>query len=122
MLDQLREEISHYSTPPHLLSAGADGRAHAVAVRISWDGDQLLISAGKRSCANVAACKLVSVLWSPGVAGDYSLIVDGEGVVRGNGDDARIAVRITRAVLHRPAASATPAAGACGSDCRPLFG
>jgi len=122
MFAKLRDEIAHYSTKPHLLSTGADGRAHAVAASISWDGDQLLISAGKRSLANVAARKLVSVLWVPTVAGGYSLIVDGEGVVRGSGDNAHIAVRITRAVLHRPGVPATPNAGTCDSDCRPLFG
>jgi len=111
MFDKLRDEIAHYSTNPHLLSTGADGRAHAVAANISWDGDQLLIRAGKRSLANVAARKLVSVLWVPSVAGGYSLIVDGEGVVRGSGNDAHIVVSITRAVLHRPGAPATPTAG-----------
>jgi hypothetical protein len=122
MFDKLRDEIAHYSTDPHLLSIGDDGRAHAVAVRISWDGDRLLISAGKSSLANVAARRLVSVLWVPSMAGGYSLIVDGEGVVRGSGNDAHIVVGITRAVLHRPGAPATPTGGACGSDCRPLFG
>ena len=122
MFDDLREEIAAYSTAPHLLSIGDDGRPHAVAVGLSWEGDRLLISAGKRSLANVAARKLVSVLWVPSIAGGYSLIVDGEGVVRGSGSDAQVVVDITRAVLHRPGAPATPTAGACGNDCRPLFG
>lgn len=102
MFDDLRKEIADCSTDPHLLSIGDDGRPHAVAVGLSWEDDRLLIRAGKRSLANVAARKLVSVLWVPSVAGGYSLIVDGEGVVQGSGDDARIVVNITRAVLHRP--------------------
>jgi len=121
MFDDLRKEIAAYSTAPHLLSIDDDGRPHAVAVGLSWEGDRLLISTGKRSLANVAARKLVSVLWVPSVAGGYSLIVDGEGVVRGSGSDAQVVVDITRAVLHRPGAPATPTAGACGNDCRPLF-
>jgi hypothetical protein len=113
---------AHYFTNPHLLSTSADGHAHAVATSLSWDGEQRLISAGKRSLATVAANTLVRVLWAPSVAGDYSLIVDGEAVVRGSGSDAAIAVTITRGVLKRPGAPTTPTAGGCGRDCRLLSG
>lgn len=122
MFDTLRDEIANYPTNPHLLTSRVDGGIHAVATRVSWDGDQLLISPGKRSLANVAANSSVSVLWTPSVAGDYSLIVDGEGVIRGAGKDAYIVVSITRAVLHRPGTPATPTPEGCGSDCRRLFG
>ena len=62
MFDKLRDANVHYSTNPHLLSTSADGHAHAVAISLSWDGEQLLISAGKRSLATVAANTLVRVL------------------------------------------------------------
>ena len=122
MFDTLRDEIANYPTNPHLITSSVDGGIHAVATRISWDGDQLLISPGKRSLANVVACSLVSVLWTPSVAGGYSLIVDGEGVIHGAGKDACIVVSITRAVLHRPATPDKPTPEGCGSDCRRLFG
>ena len=120
MFEKLRDELTRYVSPPQLLSTGDDGRAHAVAVNVSWDGDQLLVSAGKRSLANVAARRLLSVLWAAPSADDYSLIVDGEGVINDSGSQLQVRVTITRAVLHRPGAAAQPSA--CGSDCRPLFG
>lgn len=122
MLSKLRAELAAYSNPAHLLSTGEDGRAHAVAVSVTWDGDQLLLSAGKRSLANVAAHKLVSVLWGATSASDYSLIIDGEALVSGTGEHAQVRVTITRAVLHRPGAKLSPTASVCGSDCVPLFG
>lgn len=122
MLSKLRAQLAHYANPAHLLSSSDDGRPHAVAVSVNWDGDQMLLSAGRRSLANVAARKQVSVLWAAPGADDYSLIVDGDGEVTGSGEQARIRVTITRAVLHRPGAPVTPTASVCGSDCVPLFG
>ncbi len=122
MLAKLRTELSRYSNPAHLLSTGDDSRPHAVAVSVVWDGDQLLLGAGKRSLANVAARKHVSVLWGAASASDYSLIVDGEAMISGSGEHAQVRVTIARAVLHRPGAKLTPTASVCGSDCVPLFG
>lgn len=122
MLDQLRSELVRYRLPPHLLTTGDDGRAHAVAIDPHWDGEQLRMRVGKRSLANVAARKLVSVLWSPPTGGDYSLIVDGDGEIITGGAEAEIRITITRAVLHRPGAPAVSSGNACGSDCVPLFG
>lgn len=122
MLSKLRAQLTNYTNPAHLLSSSDDGRPHAVAVSVSWDGDQLLLSAGKRSLANVAARKHVSVLWAAPSADDYSLIIDGEGEVSGSGEHAQVRITITRAVLHKPGAPVTPTASVCGSDCVPLFG
>ena len=122
MLSKLRAQLANYSNPAHLLSSGDDGRPHAVAVGVSWDGDRLLLSTGRRSLANIAARKPVSVLWAAASADDYSLIVDGDGEVTGSGEHAQVRITITRAVLHRPGTPLTPAASVCGSDCVPLFG
>ena len=122
MFAKLRDELAHYSSPPHLLSTADDGRAHAVAVSVWWEGDLLLLRAGKRSLANIAARKLVSVLWGAPTADDYSLLVDGEGMISGSAENARVLITITRAVLHRPGVPATPTTSGCGSDCVPLFG
>jgi hypothetical protein len=122
MLEKLRAELEHYASPPHLLSSGDDGRPHAVATNIAWDGDHLLLSAGKRSLANIAARKFVSVLWCAPSSAAYSLIVDGEAELCGSGEQAQVRLTITRAVLHRPGAPVSTSASGCGSDCVPLFG
>ena len=121
MLAKFREQLALYSTPPHLLTSGDDGRAHAVATTLTWDGEQLLLSAGKRSLANVAARKLVSVLWAAPSSDAYSLIVDGEAEISGVGEHAQVRITITRAVLHRPGEPVSSGASVCGSDCVPLF-
>jgi hypothetical protein len=121
-IDQLRAESARFGTHPYLLTQGENGRPHAVAVSIEWQGDRILTSSGTRSTANVAARPLVSLLWPSVEAGGYSLIVDGDGCVIGNGSDARISVSPTRGVLHRPGTSAASAARGCGSDCIPLLG
>lgn len=121
-IDQLRAESARFGTHPYLLTQGENGRPHAVAVSIEWQGDRILTSSGTRSTANVAARPLVSLLWPPVEAGGYSLIVDGDGCVIGNGSDARISVTPTRGVLHRPGVSTASAARGCGSDCIPLLG
>lgn len=121
-IDQLRAESARFGTHPYLLTQGENGRPHAVAVSIEWQGDRILTSSGTRSTANVAARPLVSMLWPPVEAGGYSLIVDGDGCVIGSGSDARISVSPTRGVLHRPGVSADSAARGCGSDCIPLLG
>ena len=119
MMSKLLEHLPRYASPPHLLSIGDDGRPHAVAVTVRVDGEQLVMSAGKRSLANVSARKRVSVLWGAPSADDYSLIVDGEAIISGN--DGELRVTITRAVLHRPGPPKAATGSACGSDCVPLI-
>ena len=121
-IDQLRAESARFGTQPYLLTQGGDGRPHAVAVSIEWQGDRILMSTGTRSTANVAARPLVSLLWSSIEAGGYSLIVDGDGCVIGSGSDARVSITPTRGVLHRPGTSAASAERGCSSDCIPLLG
>ena len=119
MIEKLLEQLPHYTSPPHLLTAGDDGRPHAVAVSVRIDGEQLRVRAGKRSLANLAARKPVSVLWGAPDSGDYSLIVDGD--ARADGADGDVRITITRAVLHRPGAPKQATGSACGSDCVPLI-
>lgn len=121
-IDQLHAESARFGTQPYLLTQGGDGRPHAVAVSIEWQGDRILTSAGTRSTANVAARPLVSLLWPSIEAGGYSLIVDGEGCVIGSGSEVIVSVTPTRGVLHRPGISADSAARGCDSDCIPLLG
>ncbi len=122
-LEALRDTIADLARPPYLLTVADDGRAHSVAVDCSWRGDELELPVGNRTLTNAAARPLVSLLWPPNDVGGYSLIVDAEVThTAGTGaGDNRVRVRPTRAVLHRPAASATDASAGCASDCVPLL-
>jgi hypothetical protein len=121
-LEKLRAEVDRFGVTPYLLTVGDDGRPHSVSVAIEWCGDALVATAGKRTLANAAARPLVSLLWAPIEPGGYSLIADGEARVRGAGEEARVVVRPTRGVLHRPAAAPAAVAPGCSADCVPLLG
>jgi len=121
-LERLRAEIERFAVGPYLLTVSDDDRTHCTAVVASWDGDELVLPAGNRTLSNARSRPSISLLWPPASPGAYSLIVDATVTATrgtGRGDNA-ITARPTRAVLHRPAA-AEPAAGACGSDCAPVF-
>jgi hypothetical protein len=120
-IDSLRDQVARYGTSPYLLTVAADGRPHSVSVSVAWDGDQLVAKCGGRTLANVAARPLVSLLWAPRETGGYSLIVDGDGSVRGEGDDARAVIRPTKGVMHRPATGPAPEGAPCTDDCKPLL-
>lgn len=120
-LDCLRAEAASFGTNAYLLTVASDGRPHSVCVSVAWEGDELVARCGARTLANVAARPLVSLLWTPIEAGGYSLIVDGDGSVRGEGDAARAAIRPTKAVLHRPAAGPAREGATCSDDCMPLL-
>jgi hypothetical protein len=81
---------------------------------IAWEGDRIVVQAGRRTAGNAAAQSLVALLWPPLEAGGYSLIVDGGAAAA----DGRLLVEPTKAVLHRPGPP-TPAGAAsgCTSDC-----
>ena len=77
-------------------------------------GDALAFDAGRTSRANLAARPAATLLWPSRSFdnGEYSLIVDGDGVVTDDGDV--VVVHPAAAVLHRIAGSAAagPAASA----------
>jgi hypothetical protein len=120
-LEKLRAEAERFGPTPYLLTVSEDGRPHSVSVAIAWDGDAFVAKAGRRTLANAGARPLVSLLWTPIERGGYSLIVDGDGAVTGSGDDARVVVRPTRGVLHRPAATPADIPEGCTADCKPIL-
>ncbi|HEY2775386.1 MAG TPA: hypothetical protein VGK20_15190 [Candidatus Binatia bacterium] len=120
-LHGLRDAVARFGPAPYLLTVAADGRPHSVSVHVQWDGDDLVAKCGGRSLANVAARPLVSLLWSPVEAGGYSLILDGDGSVRGEGDESRAVIYPTRAVMHRPAQGPVPEGRSCSDDCVPIL-
>ena len=117
-LDSLAATIAERTMRGYLLTGGNDGRPHTTAVILAWDGDALVGSCGRTTAANVSARPAVSLLWPPNAPEDYSLIVDGDGEIVGDGDDRQVRIRPTHAILHRPAA------GGDGHrhDCQPIAG
>lgn len=121
-LDRLHEQTEIFGALAYLLTVSDDGRPHAVSVPVAWQDGELVADTGRRTAKNAAARANVSLLWAPVEVGGYSLIVDGTATVTvedGN-EGGKVAVRPTTAVLHRSAAG-PDGAGACGSDCVPVF-
>ena len=115
-LDQLRDEIGRFASV-FLLTVTDDARPHAVSVTTTWDGDRLVLSAGRSSVANALARATVTLLWPAVEAGGFSLIVDGAATDAGPGT---IAITPAKAVLHRSAVAAD-GSGAVGSECVPVL-
>jgi hypothetical protein len=105
-LQDLYERIAACGPQAFLVTVSEAGDAHVVSVVVRRDGDTLAFDAGRTSRANLAARPTATLLWPsrPFDDGEYSLIVDGDGVVTGDGDE--VTVRPTAAVLHRIAGSA----------------
>lgn len=135
-MERLRAELEGRGNVAYLLTVGADGRPHSVAVSVHWEAEALVMGSGTTSTRNAAARRLVTLLAPPvgadgaGGAGGggtdtaaeqgYSLIVDGEVTAATASDDGggTVRVRPTHAVLHRPAAGAD---GAEAHDCDHVF-
>jgi hypothetical protein len=118
-IERLRDEVARFGSTPYLLTVSDDAHAHATAVTVEWQGDELVMGVGARSRRNAAVHPDVSLLWPPFEPGGYSLISDG--VARDLGDE-QMAFSPTKAVLHRPAPGqrASAAEGDCSSHCVPL--
>ncbi|MFA7664684.1 MAG: hypothetical protein WCY32_01030 [Burkholderiaceae bacterium] len=123
-LYSLAEAMAKYRFA-YLLSAGAQGAPHAVAVTPTLEGGALVLAGiGRRSRDNMLTRSAVSLVWPPQFEDGYSLIVDGQADVAALADADSPALRIvpTRAVLHRPTPRPELAVpGACGSDCVELL-
>jgi len=104
----------------YVLTVSDDGRPHAVHAAVRWEGAVLAAEVGRRSAANAQARPGVSLLFPVRSEGDYSLIVDGTGVVETAESGQRLLVTPTKAVLHRPAAVPDPTSS-CTADCVPVM-
>ena len=88
----------------YVLTVGDDGRPRVihVAVEVAADG-AITAEVGRGAAANAIARPDVCVLWPPAADG-YSLIADGAAFVEGEPrPGARVTIRVTSAVRHRPA-------------------
>lgn len=112
-LDELAKALQEYDFA-YLLTAAEKGGPHVVAVRPWLDGDAVALDeVGRRTRSNAVLNQAVTLVWPPSDREGYSLIVDGEAAVAGEG------LRVTphRAVLHRPAPRPGLDAAADGTEC-----
>jgi hypothetical protein len=118
-LDDLAKALADYPYG-YLMTAGPDGRPHAVTVTPRMSGSALTIDApGRRTFANASDRPAVAMVFPPATPDGYSLIVDGEAKRR----DGTLAITPISAVLHRAAQpDSEPSATGCGSDCHPVTG
>ena len=96
-LEDLPDKLAEY--PWCYLVTTGEERPHLLAVKPTVVQSGLRCETGHSSRANVVRNPLVVMMFPPPQSGGYSLIVDGEGEVNGDG----IVVKPTWAVLHRPA-------------------
>ncbi|HEV8296404.1 MAG TPA: pyridoxamine 5'-phosphate oxidase family protein [Acidimicrobiales bacterium] len=115
-LTDLTAAMARYGPAAFLLTGGDDGRPHVSHVLVDREGSRLVVPSGGRTARNASARPLVALLWPPVEPGGFSLIVDAEAA---SADDGRLGLVPTRAVLHRPAGTATGEA-VDFTDCRPL--
>jgi hypothetical protein len=119
-LDRLKDETDRYGHSAYLLTTGDDGRPHAVAAAVVWDGDRLVATPGNRTRHNAGERPLVSLLWPPAERDGYTLIVDATAEVADRAGRPEVILIPTRGVLHRPG-TAPAVRPSCTSDCIPLL-
>jgi hypothetical protein len=105
-LQEMHEQIEACGPRAFLVTVSEGGDAHVVSVVVRRDGDALAFDAGRTSRANLAARPTATLLWPSRSFdnGEFSLIVDGDGVVAADGE--AVVVHPAAAVLHRIAGSA----------------
>lgn len=99
-LDDLPERIAGRTGQAYLVTV-RDQRPHVVSVAPSpGEGGTLVVGAGRRTSANVAAHPEVTLLW-PTDDGDpkHSLLVDGTAAPTVDGEE--LVITPTSALLHR---------------------
>jgi hypothetical protein len=119
-LGKLRTALDERGPGAYVLTVSDDGFPHSVHQDVAWDAGALVADIGARTAANAAARPRVCILFPVRSDGDYSLIVDGLGVVETGEGGPRLRVSPTRAVFHRPGAPADPASS-CAADCVPVL-
>jgi hypothetical protein len=97
----LADRIEELGPVAYLVTVGPEGAPHVVAVEVGWDGDRLVVGAGRHTSANASARPTVSLVWAAPPGAGYCLIVDGEARAHAGTPPAALVVEPTRAVLHR---------------------
>lgn len=99
-LPDLAQTMLRFGTAPYLLTVGEDATPHAASVTVEWSDEDLVAGAGRRTAANLGANPAMALLFPPPAPGDYSLIVDGIGMVRQEGPHLVVRIQPTSAILH----------------------
>ncbi|HMC53314.1 MAG TPA: pyridoxamine 5'-phosphate oxidase family protein [Acidimicrobiales bacterium] len=100
-LSALAEQVESFEDVVYLVTVSQDTTPHVVSVTATWQGDELVVGAGRHTSHNVEVNSRLTLLWPAPAGSPYSLIVDGS--ARLVPDDQAIAISPTRAVLHRVA-------------------
>ena len=111
-LTALAERIEEYGDVAFLVTVGESAAPHVVGVRVAWEGDDLVVGAGRSTAANAGVHPSVTLLWPALPGSGYALIVDGPARTFDGRDEAALAITPTRAVLHRTP-EGDPAAPSC---------
>ena len=98
-LADLAEEVARRQAG-YLITAQADRRPHVMQSVFEIENATLRTSTGRSGTANIQANPLVTLMWSPTAASEYSLIVDGEATASASGE---VEIEAKSAVLHRRA-------------------
>jgi hypothetical protein len=116
-LDRLRQECERRGSHAFVLTVSDAGRPHVTATTVRWEAGELVVSVGARTARNAMDRPDVALLWPVADADGFSLIVDGTAGASPEGG-GRLAIRPTKAVLHR---SRPGPDGAGSSDCETLL-
>src|SRR5262245_14356858 len=119
-LHDLASALGARGSDAFITTVSEAGGPHVVLAGVVRDGDRLLAMVGAHTADNARRQPRVSLLYAPGQAGGYSLIVDAMAIVEATADGPRLSLAPTRAVLHRWGPAPDPSMSACGSDCQPL--
>lgn len=104
-LDELRAEVERSGPVAFLLTVSDATSPHVVSADVAWDGDVLVVPAGRTTARNASSAPAVSLIW-PRSGEDYSLIVDGSAAV--DGDAGVVRITPSRAILHRSVLASAP--------------
>jgi len=97
--EELPERLVEYGNAAFVVTVGGDGTPKIVHVPVVWDGEAIRCTPGTGTLANLATPAPLTLVFPAPEPGDYSMLLDGEGVA-----DGEVAViTLTGAVLHRPA-------------------
>lgn len=113
----LAEAVAEFDLA-YLVTVSAETLPHVVTVApVARTGTLQVAAPGRHTRRNVATHPVVTLIFAAPRPADYSLIVDGRGVLTGD----HLIITPTRAILHRPATpDRIPAADECANDCREM--
>ena len=98
-LDALEPVVAELGPEALLATVTADATPHVVSVLVAWEAGVLVMGAGRRTTANLAANPAATLVFPTVLGGGYRLIVDGTGAVDGDA----LTLTPTAAILHRVA-------------------